>query len=45
MYRTQLQGLEEFAGRPLTDREALGYEVDWATASPTAAAHHEGRHP
>ena len=45
MYRTQLQGLEEFAGRPLTDREALGYEVDWATASPTAAAHREGRHP
>jgi GlcNAc-PI de-N-acetylase len=44
MYRTQLQGLEEFAGRPLTDRETLGYEVDWATASPTAAAHREGRH-
>jgi LmbE family N-acetylglucosaminyl deacetylase len=45
MYRTQLQGLEEFAGRPLADRETLGYEVDWATASPTAAAHREGRHP
>jgi LmbE family N-acetylglucosaminyl deacetylase len=41
MYRTQLQGLEEFAGRPLTDRETLGYEVDWATAAPTAAAHRE----
>lgn len=45
MYRTQLQGLEEFAGRPLTDREALGYEVEWATASPTAAIHREARRP
>jgi hypothetical protein len=45
MYRTQVRGLEEFAGRPLTDREVLGYEVDWATASPAAAAHREGRHP
>lgn len=45
MYRTQLQGLEEFAGRPLTDREALGYEVEWATASPTAAIHREAPRP
>jgi hypothetical protein len=29
-YRTQLQGLVELAGRPLADRETLGYEVDWA---------------
>jgi hypothetical protein len=43
MYRTQLHGLEEFAGRPLTDREALGYEVEWATASPAATVHREGR--
>jgi hypothetical protein len=31
MYRTQVKALEEFADRPLTDREALGYEVAWAT--------------
>jgi len=41
-YRTQLQGLVELAGRPLTDRKALGYEVEWtlpavATASRAAA--------
>ena len=42
MYRTQLPGLEEFAGRPLTDRQALGYEVIWATGSPAAAGHREG---
>lgn len=34
MYATQLQALEELAGRSLTEFEALGYEVDWATASP-----------
>ena len=34
LYRTQLQGLAEFAGRPLTDPETLGYEVAWATGSP-----------
>jgi len=45
MYRTQLEGLEEFVGRSLADRESLGYEVDWATASPAAAVHHEGRRP
>jgi LmbE family N-acetylglucosaminyl deacetylase len=43
MYRTQLQALEELAGRPLTDRETLGYEVAWATASPAAAVHPEAR--
>jgi LmbE family N-acetylglucosaminyl deacetylase len=45
MYRSQLEGLEEFVGRPLTDREALGYEVEWATASRAAAAHRESRRP
>ncbi len=39
-YRTQLEGLAEFAGRKLADRELLGYEVVWtlpdaAKASPT----------
>jgi hypothetical protein len=34
-YRTQLQGLIELAGRPLADREALGYEVDWALPAAT----------
>lgn len=28
-YGTQLQGLAELAGRPLTDRDTLGYEVVW----------------
>jgi hypothetical protein len=28
-YVTQLQGLVEFGGRPLTDRNTLGYEVVW----------------
>ena len=45
MYRTQLEGLEEFVGRSLADRESLGYEVDWATASPAAAVQHGGRRP
>jgi len=45
MYGTQLQGLEELAGRSLSDRETLGYEVDWATASPAAAVRREGRRP
>ena len=45
MYGTQLQGLEELAGRSLCDRETLGYEVDWATASPAAAVRREGRRP
>jgi LmbE family N-acetylglucosaminyl deacetylase len=39
-YATQVQGLVEFAGRPLTDRKTLGYEVTWAlpnaTVSPVA---------
>ncbi len=42
MYRSQLQGLEEFAGRSLDDREALGYEVEWATASSPALVRREG---
>jgi len=33
-YRSQLDGLEEFAGRQLTDPETLGYEVVWTTSSP-----------
>jgi GlcNAc-PI de-N-acetylase len=41
-YRTQLHGLAELAGRPLTDRETLGFEVMWklpdsATAWPGRA--------
>ena len=28
-YRTQVDALAEFAGRPLSDREVLGYEVVW----------------
>jgi LmbE family N-acetylglucosaminyl deacetylase len=32
-YRSQVTALEEFADRPLTDREALGYEVAWAIDS------------
>jgi GlcNAc-PI de-N-acetylase len=45
MYGTQLQALAEFAGRPLTDREALAYEVSWTTASPDRAVGHAGSHP
>lgn len=37
MYRTQLQALTELAGRPLTDRATLGYEVAWSTASRAGA--------
>jgi LmbE family N-acetylglucosaminyl deacetylase len=37
MYRTQVTALEEFADRPLTDREVLGYEVVWATGSVSRA--------
>jgi hypothetical protein len=36
-YRTQLHGLVELAGRPLTDRETLGFEVVWATPAPARA--------
>jgi LmbE family N-acetylglucosaminyl deacetylase len=41
-YVTQLQGLLKFGGRPLTDRETLGFEVVWmlppaATRSPASA--------
>jgi hypothetical protein len=39
-YVTQLQGLVEFVGRPLTNRETLGYEVVWklpTTATPSTA--------
>ncbi len=32
-YVTQLQGLVEFGGRPLTDRETLGFEVVWMLPS------------
>jgi LmbE family N-acetylglucosaminyl deacetylase len=44
-YRTQLEGLRELAGRPLADRETLGYEVVWAlpsaaTAGPASAGRH-----
>ena len=37
MYGTQLQALTELAGRPLTDRATLGYEVTWSTASRAGA--------
>ena len=37
-YATQLQGLVEFAGRPLTDRETLGYEVVWTLPSVTTGS-------
>jgi LmbE family N-acetylglucosaminyl deacetylase len=37
-YATQLQGLVEFAGRPLTDRETLGYEVVWKLPSATTGS-------
>jgi LmbE family N-acetylglucosaminyl deacetylase len=33
-YRTQLAGLAELAGRPLADRETLGYEVVWKLPAP-----------
>lgn len=33
-YVTQLRGLVEFGGRPLTDRETLGYEVVWRLPKP-----------
>jgi hypothetical protein len=33
-YVTQLQGLVEFGGRPLADRETLGYEVVWRLPIP-----------
>jgi LmbE family N-acetylglucosaminyl deacetylase len=38
MYTTQVAALTEYAGRPLSDHDALGYEVFWATASPMRAA-------
>ena len=45
MYRTQLTALEEFADRPLTDREALGYEVAWATRSISRGVDRAVPHP
>jgi LmbE family N-acetylglucosaminyl deacetylase len=45
MYRTQLDGLEEFAGRSVTDRVMLGYEVEWATVSPAVAVQREAPRP
>jgi hypothetical protein len=43
-YGTQLRGIAQLAGRPLTDRATLGHEVVWqlpslATASPAHAGH------
>jgi LmbE family N-acetylglucosaminyl deacetylase len=38
MYTTQVAALSEYAGRPLSEHDALGYEVFWATAPPTRAA-------
>ncbi len=38
MYTTQVSALTEYVGRSLSDHEALGYEVFWATASRTRAA-------
>jgi len=43
-YATQVEALEEFVGRPLTDPETLGYEVAWATASPSRAEKREAHH-
>jgi LmbE family N-acetylglucosaminyl deacetylase len=43
MYGTQLQGLEELAGRPLGDPEVLGREVIWPTARPARAPPRAGR--
>jgi LmbE family N-acetylglucosaminyl deacetylase len=43
MYGTQLDALAEFVGRPLSDPEALGYEVTWATRAPALAATHATR--
>jgi hypothetical protein len=37
-YATQLRGLVEFAGRPLTDRDTLGYEVLWTLPSATTGS-------
>jgi LmbE family N-acetylglucosaminyl deacetylase len=45
MYRTQVTALEEFAARPLTDRDLLGYEVAWATGSVSRAAGRAVTHP
>lgn len=36
-YRTQFQAVTRFTGRPLTDREVLGYEVVWQLPSAAAA--------
>jgi LmbE family N-acetylglucosaminyl deacetylase len=44
-YRTQVTALEELADRPLTDREALGYEVVWATGSVSRAVGRGVPHP
>jgi LmbE family N-acetylglucosaminyl deacetylase len=41
MYRTQIRALEQFVDRPLSDREALGYEVDWTTGQALRAAGRE----
>jgi LmbE family N-acetylglucosaminyl deacetylase len=45
MYTTQVSALAEYAGRPLSDHEALGYEVFWATASPARAADRAASRP
>jgi LmbE family N-acetylglucosaminyl deacetylase len=37
-YVTQLQGLVAFGGRPLADRETLGFEVLWKLPSPVRPA-------
>jgi hypothetical protein len=42
-YHTQLQGLAEFAGRPLTDHETLGYEVVWTLPVIAASLPARGR--
>jgi hypothetical protein len=43
-YDTQLQGLAELAGRPLTDRETLGYEVVWKLPSAAKASRAHAGH-
>jgi LmbE family N-acetylglucosaminyl deacetylase len=42
MYGTQLQALQDFAGRPLGDPEVLGCEVIWPTAPPPPAVRSAG---
>jgi hypothetical protein len=44
MYGTQIGALAELVGRPLSDRDALGYEVVWPTDSAADVATRAARH-